>query len=86
MSSIVSASIDLTKIEESKVIEKNGKRWLNLTISINDTTDTYGNNASVSINQSVEERTAKAPKTYLGNAKVIWTDGKIIIAEKKVAF
>jgi len=86
MSSIVSASIDLTKIEESKVIEKNGKRWLNLTISINDTTDTYGNNASVSINQSVEERTDKAPKTYLGNAKVIWTDGKIIIAEKKVAF
>jgi len=86
MSSIVSASIDLTKIEESKVIEKNGKRWLNLTISINDTTDTYGNNASVSINQSLEERTAKAPKTYLGNAKVIWTDGKIIIAEKKVAF
>jgi len=86
MSSIVSASIDLTKIEESKIIEKNGKRWLNLTISINDTTDTYGNNASVSINQSVEERTAKAPKTYLGNAKVIWTDGKIIIAEKKVAF
>lgn len=86
MSSIVSASIDLTKIEESKIIEKNGKRWLNLTISINDVTDTYGNNASVSINQSVEERTAKSPKTYLGNAKVIWTDGKIIIAEKKVAF
>lgn len=86
MSSIVSVSIDLTKIEESKVIEKNGKRWLNLTVSINDTTDTYGNNASVSINQSQEERTAKAPKTFLGNGKCIWTDGKIIIAEKKVAF
>jgi len=86
MSAIVSASIDLTKIDESKVIEKNGKRWLNLTISINDTTDTYGNNASVSINQSQEERTAKAPKVYLGNAKVIWTDSKIVIAEKKVAF
>lgn len=86
MSSLLSMSIDLTKIEESKVIEKNGKRWLNLTISINDTTDTYGNNASVSINQSKEERDAKAPKVYLGNAKVIWTDGKIIIAEKKVAF
>ncbi len=86
MSSIASVSIDLTKIEESKVIEKNGKRWLNLTISINDTTDTYGNNASVSINQSQEERTAKAPKTFLGNGKIIWTDGKIIIAEKKVAF
>ena len=86
MSAIVSASIDLTKIEESKVIEKNGKRWLNLTISINDTTDTYGNNASVSINQSQEERTAKAPKVYLGNAKVIWCDSKIVIAEKKVAF
>ena len=39
MSSIVSVSIDLTKIEESKVIEKNGKRWLNLTVSINDVTN-----------------------------------------------
>lgn len=86
MSSLLSMSIDLTKIEESKVIEKNGKRWLNLTISTYDTTDTYGNNASVSINQSKEERDAKAPKVYLGNAKVIWTDGKIVIAEKKVAF
>lgn len=86
MSALLSMSIDLTKIEESKVIEKNGKRWLNLTVSISDKTDNYGNNANVSINQSKEEREAKAPKTFLGNAKVIWTDGKIIIAEKKVAF
>jgi len=64
MSSIVSASIDLTKIEESKVIEKNGKRWLNLTISINDTTDTYGNNASVSINQRLRNELLKHQRRF----------------------
>ncbi len=28
------------------------------------------------VDQSKEEREAKAPKTYLGNVKVVWTNGK----------
>jgi hypothetical protein len=27
------------------------------------------------VDQSKEERDAKAPKTYLGNCKVVWTNG-----------
>tara|TARA_R110002074_G_scaffold199957_1_gene367878 strand:+ start:310 stop:477 length:168 start_codon:yes stop_codon:yes gene_type:complete len=27
------------------------------------------------VEQSKEERDAKAPKTYLGNVKVVWTNG-----------
>ena len=77
MSAIVTVSIDLTKIDESKVVEKNGKKYLNLNLSINDANDQYGNNVSCTINQSKDERDAKAPKTYLGNGKVIWHDNKI---------
>jgi hypothetical protein len=33
--------------------------------------------------QTKEERDAKAPKQYIGNGKVFWTDGKITKAEKK---
>ena len=29
----------------------------------------------VVVEQTKEERDAKTPKTYLGNVKVVWTDG-----------
>ena len=35
----------------------------------------YGNNASIMISQTQEEREAKKPRTYIGNGKVVWTDG-----------
>ena len=58
--------------------------WKNYTISVNDTTDQYGNNVSIYESQTKEEREAKAKKVYLTNGKVVWTDGKITVAEKKV--
>ncbi len=33
--------------------------------------------------QTKEEREAKMPKTYLGNGKVLWTDGKVTLAERE---
>jgi hypothetical protein len=79
MSTLISGSIDLTKIDKEKLV--NGK-YLNIQISINDQTDQYGNNVGITIGQSKEEREAKAKKTYVGNAKVVWTDGTIKVAEK----
>jgi hypothetical protein len=37
----------------------------------------YGQNVSVFYAQSKEEREAKTNKTYIGNGKVVWTDGNI---------
>jgi hypothetical protein len=51
------------------------------TMSINDVQDDYGNNASVFIQQTKEEREAKVKKVYVGNGKVQWTDGNIVKAE-----
>jgi hypothetical protein len=79
MSTLISGSIDLTKIDKEKLV--NGK-YLNIQISINDNSDQYGNNVGITIGQSKEEREAKAKKTYIGNAKVVWTDGSIKVAEK----
>jgi len=78
MSTLISGSIDLTKIDKSKL--KDGK-YLNVQISVNDATDNYGNNVAITLNQTKEEREAKEKKTYLGNAKVVWTDGVIKYAE-----
>ena len=79
MSTLISGSIDLTKIDKEKLV--NGK-YLNIQISINDNSDQYGNNVGITIGQSKEEREAKAKKTYVGNAKVVWTNGSIKVAEK----
>jgi len=79
MSTLISGSIDLTKIDKSKL--KDGK-YLQVQISVNDTTDSYGNNVSITVNQTKEEREAKEKKTYLGNAKVVWTDNVVKLAEK----
>jgi hypothetical protein len=51
------------------------------TMSIGDKQDDYGNNASVFVQQSKEDREAKTHKQYVGNGKVVWTDGKIVKAE-----
>ena len=79
MSTLISGSIDLSKVDKSKL--KDGK-YLQVQISVNDTTDNYGNNVSITVNQTKEEREAKEKKTYLGNAKVVWTDGVVKTAEK----
>ena len=72
----------MSALANFSVKQKDGS-YKNYTISINDTTDQYGNNVVVYISQTKEEREAKAKKTYLGNGKVVWTDGNIIVAEKK---
>jgi hypothetical protein len=87
MASLLSVSIDLTKLDKSKIIKgKNGSEYYNLNVSINDTTDDYGNNIQVTEPQTKEQRDAKEKRIFYGNGKVFWTDSKIVIAEKKVAF
>jgi hypothetical protein len=67
----ITASIDLTKIDKSKIVEgKKGGKYLNIAIEVKDTPDNYGNDVSITVNQSKEERAAKAKKVYLGNGKV----------------
>ena len=57
--------------------------YKNYTISVSDETNEYGQNVAMWIEQSKEERDAKKPRTYIGNGRVVWTDGNISVAEKK---
>jgi len=66
-----------------KVINAKNQSGISLQVGINDETNSYGQNVSVSVSQSEEERKAKKDKYYIGNGKVFWTDGKITKAEKK---
>ena len=52
-------------------------RYLPVTLVINDEPDNFGNNGPVFVQQSKEERENKAAKVYLGNAKVVWSNGSM---------
>ena len=76
MASIIKASIDLTKIPKDKIYEGKKGKYLPITITLNDELDQFGNQGPVVVEQTKEERDAKAPKTYLGNVKVVWSNGQ----------
>ena len=75
MASIIATSIDLTKIPKDKIIEGKKGKYLPITITLNDELDQFGNNGPVVVQQTKEERDAKSDKVYLGNVKVVWTNG-----------
>ena len=75
MASIIKTSINLQNIPKEKIF--NGKKgsYLPITITLNDDFDQFGNQGPVCVEQSKEERDAKAPRVYLGNVKIVWTNG-----------
>ena len=76
MASIIKTSIDLNKIPKDKIyVGKKGK-YLPITITLNNEPDQFGNQGPVVVEQTKDERDAKAEKTYLGNVKVVWTNGQ----------
>ena len=75
MASIIATSINLSMIPKDKIIEGKKGKYLPITITLNDEVDQFGNNGPVVVQQTKEEREAKTEKTYLGNVKVVWTNG-----------
>ena len=73
MAHLISLSIDLKKIDRSKIIHgKNGQEYYPMTLSLNDTKDDYGNDCSLIDAQSKMEREAKEKKNFIGNGKIFW--------------
>ena len=75
MASIIKASINLNNIPKEKIFVGKKGKYLPITITLNDEVDQFGNQGPVVVEQTKEERDAKAAKTYLGNVKVVWTNG-----------
>jgi hypothetical protein len=76
MASIINASINLNSIPKDKIIDGKKGKYLPLSITINDEVDQFGNQGPIVVSQSKEERENKEPKVYLGNVKVVWTNGQ----------
>jgi len=76
MASIIKTSINLNEIPKDKIITGKKGKYLPITITLNDEVDQFGNQGPVCVEQTKEERDAKTAKTYLGNVKVVWTNGE----------
>lgn len=66
-----------------KTLNSKGEKGVNLTVSINDESDDYGQNVSAYVSQSKEDREAKKKRYYVGNGNVYWTDGNISVLQKQ---
>ena len=73
MAQLFSASLDVSKISKDKLIKGAKGNYLNITISVNDEADQYGNVLSIYESHSKEEREAKEKKNYIANGKLVWS-------------
>lgn len=80
MASIIQASINLNEIPKNKIVDGKKGKYLPLTIVLNNEPDNFGNQGPITVAQTKEERESKAAKVYLGNVKVVWTDGNNVDA------
>lgn len=76
MSSIINASINLDKIDKSKLVKGEKGTYLNISIGKNRVTDEnptgedqYGNTHYIQVARTKEEREQKVAPVYLGNGK-----------------
>lgn len=71
----VEISIDVTKIDKSKIFEGKKGKYLTATAFIDiDQQDQYGNNGMVTQKVSKEEQQQGVKGAILGNSKVFWND------------
>ena len=71
MNRLITAQIDVTKIDKSKLFKGKKGTYLDLTIWLNETPDKFGNDISI------EQRTGKGDnKIFLGNGKFYVKDEK----------
>ena len=69
------ANIDLNKIPKDKIYKGKKGSYLPIVITINDELGNYGDSGPIIVEQTKDERDAKVDKVYLGNVKIVWTNG-----------
>lgn len=83
MASIMKANIDLNKIPKDKIYKGKKGSYLPIVITINDELGMFGDSGPIIVEQTKDERDAKVDKVYLGNVKIVWTNGTNVDAAPK---
>jgi len=73
MSMLISLSLDVAQLRTTPMtVGKNGKQYMEITVSVSDQQNQYGKDVSAWQKQSKEETSAKADKKYVGGGTVFW--------------
>ena len=83
MASLINLNINVENLPKEKFVKGKKGVYYNFTISVNDDTNQFGQNVAAFDSQTKEEREAKKPKKYIGNGKVVWTDGSCVKATQE---
>lgn len=71
---ILNVSIDLTKIDKTKIKpHANGAKYYSMDIIIKDEPDQYGQNVAVKNGLTKEERERGDKGVFIGNGKIVFT-------------
>ena len=83
MASLNNLYIKLETLETLvKTLKANNQSGVQLTISVNDDANKYGQNISAYVSQSKEESEAKKQKFYVGNGNTFWAKGETKVFKK----
>lgn len=70
-------SLCLSDLPKGKITEgSNGKKYISLVVDNRREKDKFGNDVTVYVNQTKEEREAKTDKVYVGNGKTYTFENK----------
>jgi len=69
---IINFSVNLNKVDKSKIVEGKKGKYLPLTVFVQDEKDKYDNNVAVIQSQTEDERKNKTAKNYVANGKVVF--------------
>ena len=83
MSSLINVNLNLQKLPKEKFVQGKKGVYYNFTISVNDETNQFGNNIVMYDSQTKEEREARKDKVYIGDGKVVWTNGSSVTAKRE---
>ncbi|QDP58908.1 MAG: hypothetical protein Unbinned5607contig1000_56 [Prokaryotic dsDNA virus sp.] len=76
MGHLLALKLDVKKIPKEKYFNGEKGVYIDLTLSVNDEPNQFGQTISAWVEQSKEERENKVDRVFVGNGSVIWTDGK----------
>ena len=81
----ISASIDVSKIDKTKLIKGEKGTYLNITAFVNlDEKDQYDNNGMITQSVTADEREAGTRGVILGNSRVFYTgEEKEVVVEEE---
>lgn len=83
MATVVNFSLNVEKLPKDKYIKGKKGVYQNITVVINDEVNDFGNNVKTFVTQTQAEREQKVAKTYLGDGRVVWTNGVVNVAKQQ---